>query len=537
MTDSLSPEGAAEIYVQALNAQKAGDTRAAAGLYAEIASRCDDKELIASSIENLQNCGENEAAVAAIRTALKRWPNSPMFLMRAAVSCEETGNFTGAVEHLKKIAIQYPSKSRYWVRLAEAYTAAGLWEGAEDAYRKSLEIAPLDPKAAIGLSESLVQLGRIGDALESYRRVVKLMPDHADATLRLGNLLSATNNADEAIAVLRRAVHLNPKSATAHASLGSTLHYCGHEEEGLQLCRKAMDLDPDLQIAQEATAILFLEQGQVDEAAKLLDSIDRAHTSLGGLIAKYFLGILSENLEGAERAVQHALKLNPQNGEARHLLSALHGEPVAHPAPGFVENTFARLARRYDKRMIKLAYDMPQKAAAFIKTVLAPDSEISRWLDLGCGTGLVAAAMETAIKVDESVGVDISQNMIRQAADKNLYHHLVHGDATDSLRELSGEFDLITAIDLLSYLGDVRELFRCVTERLSAQGVFAFTYAEAEEGTFKLGPFGRFAYSSKYLETLISNAGLKIIAKEPVVLKFDMGDDAKGQIVAVSRET
>ena len=536
MTDSLSPEDAAEVYVQALNAQKAGDTRVAVDLYAEIASRCDDKELIASSIENLQNSGENEAAVAAIRTALERWPESPMFLMRAAIACEETGNFTGAVEHLKRIANRYPDKSRYWVRLADACTAAGSWDGAEDAYKKALEIAPLDPKAAIGHSESLVQLGRIDDALTSYRRVVKLNPDHADATLRFGNLLSATNNADEAILVLRRAVQLNPKSAAAHASLGNTLHYSGHEDEGLKLCRKAMELDPDLLIAREATGVLLLEQGKLDEATELLNSIDRAHTNLGGLIAKYLIGVLSENVESAERALQHALKLNPQNGEIRHLLAALHGEPVAHPAPSFVESTFARLARRYDSRMINLAYDMPHKAAEFIKNARMSDSEVRRWLDLGCGTGLVASALEGVIKIGESVGVDITQNMIHQAADKNLYHHLIHGDATDALRELSGAFDLITAIDLFAYLGDVREFLTLISERLSDRGIFVFTHAHVMEGSFKLDTFGRFSHSSDYLEKLIAKSGLKVVAQEPAQLKFDMGGDAKGQIIALSRE-
>jgi predicted TPR repeat methyltransferase len=544
MRDSLSLDSPAAILTQAMAAHGSGEKETAIRLYKKVTAstysqlpleESDNKELIRAAIEGLQACGGGMAAITALETAINQWPGSPMFLTRAANAYENIGNYERASQHLQTLTERFPDKSRYFLRLANAHAARGNWESAEAAYARTLAIAPLDSTAALHHGDACMHLGRVDDAMACYRKVVKLFPDHVEATTKLGGLLASTDNFEEAIKHLRHALSISPKSAATHVNLGSALHYCGLEEESLLLCRKAMNLDPDLPVAREVTGTLLLECGHFAEATEILGSVDPAQASILGLIAKYAVAIQAGNVESAERALQRALSMNPQHGEARHLLAAMHGEPVSRPAPGFVESIFSRLAGRYDQRMAKdLAYQVPRRVAEVIAKLCGSTAPLSRWLDLGCGTGLMAAALDGVIEINESVGVDITQGMLKRAGGKNLYHQLILCDATDALGEMGGRFDLITAIDLLAYLGDVSRALPLIASRLAPDGIFIYTHEQAPEGTFKVGSSGRFAHNADHLEKLAIGAGLEVATINSTTLQYDKGEEVQGFIVALS---
>ena len=535
MSDSLSSESVLEILAQADAAREAASFEVAAKLYTEAGTQSGDKDLVVTSADGLQTCGKETAAITVLEGAVDRWPTSPMLLMRAVIAYENTSNYAGAARHLRKITELFPAKARYWVRLGDAYAASGNWYEAEAAFAQTLAIAPLDPSAAVGRGGALVQLGRIEDAIACYRRVITLLPDHADAILKLGSLLSSVGKLEEAAGFLRRAISHNPKSAAAHVTLGTTLHYSGSAEEGLTLCRKAVELEPNLSITREAVGILLLDSGRVAEAAEALAPVERATASIPGLIAMYTVESLAGNMDAAERALQRVLTLDPRNGEARHLLAAMHGEPMANPAPRFVESIFAQLAQRFDERMINdLTYQMPQHVASEILNMRGQATVFSRWIDLGCGTGLIASALDGVLEIREKIGIDITQAMLSCAARKNLYHHLIQGDVTDALGEIDGSFDLITAIDLFPYLGELKEFLPRVASRLAPDGLFIYTHELAQDGTYKLRPAGRFAHSFAYLERLTSNANMKTIATKRATLLYDKGEEVPGQIVILS---
>lgn len=537
MKETLTLESATAFLVQADAARSSGDTKTAISLYSKAANLSGDKDAVIIAVDGLQACGEDSAALAALENALNQWPQSPMILVRAANAHEAIGNHTVAIRHLQNLIERSPEKARYWLRLSNAHAAAGNWQDAEAAYAKTLSIAPLDPAAAIGRGDALIHLGRFDDALKCFRRVLRLSPDHAEAAFKLGSLLSSTNNMEEAIDVLRRTVHLDPNSAAAHVNLGTTLHYSGNEEEGLALCRKAIELDPHLSIAREATGLLLLDSGCVEEAAEVLSPVDRTQASIPGLIAKFTVAISSEDAEAAERALQRALSMDPQHGEARHLLAAMHGEPVARPVPGFVESIFSRLARRFDQRMIRdLGYEMPQNIAVAVSGAREPTSPLSRWLDLGCGTGLVASALAGVVEIEESTGVDISQEMLAVAAGKNLYSQLILGSAEDTLLEIDGQFDLITAIDLFAYVGDLKEILSLVASRLAPSGLFIYTHEQATVGTLQLRSSGRFAHNADHLEKMSVGASLRVINSKPATLRYDRGEEVKGFICILSAQ-
>ena len=84
-------------------------------------------------------------------------------------------------------------------------------------------------------------------------------------------------------------------------------------------------------------------------------------------------------------------------------------------------------AATYDETFAEaLGYAAPARIAALFDSRW---SGTGRILDVGCGTGLVAEALE-ARPVD---GLDISAEMLKVASEKGVYEHLLEGDLTATL--------------------------------------------------------------------------------------------------------
>lgn len=81
-----------------------------------------------------------------------------------------------------------------------------------------------------------------------------------------------------------------------------------------------------------------------------------------------------------------------------------------------------------------LGYVYPRAVAAALLATLSKDNQQGRILDIGCGTGLVGEHLRKA-RLDLIIdGVDISPEMLRVAAQKNLYDQLIEADLTADLK-------------------------------------------------------------------------------------------------------
>ncbi len=137
-------------------------------------------------------------------------------------------------------------------------------------------------------------------------------------------------------------------------------------------------------------------------------------------------------------------------------------------------------------------------------------------LDLGCGTGLCAPLLQP--HCDAIDGVDISSEMLEQAAKLGLYRELVHADIGEFLSSRSSSpqhaVDLVVAADVLIYVGDPAAVFRGVARLLAPGGLFAFTVElpskTEEDKDLQLLPSLRYAHSERYVRRLAAQCGLDV---------------------------
>ena len=85
-----------------------------------------------------------------------------------------------------------------------------------------------------------------------------------------------------------------------------------------------------------------------------------------------------------------------------------------------IEKTYDAVADQYEKLMVTMGHPDPEQCGEMALSLFGADiSQISA-LDLGCGTGMVGAALKVR-GVAEVVGIDASAGMIEIAKQKNCY--------------------------------------------------------------------------------------------------------------------
>ncbi|MBL8645356.1 MAG: methyltransferase domain-containing protein, partial [Rhodospirillaceae bacterium] len=170
----------------------------------------------------------------------------------------------------------------------------------------------------------------------------------------------------------------------------------------------------------------------------------------------------------------------------------------------------------------------PQTLTGIIQTALPPDHVFNRVLDLGCGTGLFAAAVRAVYPNAVLVGVDLSQRMVTAASARGLYAHVQKSEAGAYLDQTAETFDLIAATDVFIYVGDVSGLVALARKKLTPGGVLAFTVETTDAPDFVLQTSGRYAHNTTSLRALAARSGFTVLAEREAPLRRHAGAVEEG---------
>jgi predicted TPR repeat methyltransferase len=259
-----------------------------------------------------------------------------------------------------------------------------------------------------------------------------------------------------------------------------------------------------------AYARFAADEGDWRAAADVLEqALERAP---GWAPALFALGEAREKLgnrDGAAEAFRATLAADPGDAQGAAARLALFGAaeaPTALPK-AYVARLFDDYAPRFNAHLTEaLAYRGPTLIVEALDGVDRAH-RFPRGLDLGCGTGLMGAALRA--RIDELVGVDLSPAMIAKARQTGYYDALEVDHVVDCLaKRARGELDLVVAADVLAYLGDLAQLFSSAARALAPGGLFAFTVESYAGETYRLGATMRFTHSRDYVLATAAAAGL-----------------------------
>jgi tetratricopeptide (TPR) repeat protein len=126
--------------------------------------------------------------------------------------------------------------------------------------------------------------GRFPEALSDIDRSVALDPGDVTALHQRGNVLLALNRFDEARQQYERTLKITAEDAGVWNNYGIALDGLGRTNEALQAFRRATECDPPSQSAFLGLAFLQIRLGRLDDAAGLLDQLDKQKKSPNAVI-------------------------------------------------------------------------------------------------------------------------------------------------------------------------------------------------------------------------------------------------------------
>jgi predicted TPR repeat methyltransferase len=246
-----------------------------------------------------------------------------------------------------------------------------------------------------------------------------------------------------------------------------------------------------------------------------------------------------ERAEAVE-ALTRALALDPDDPMGLRVdLAHLGALPPENAVTGsYVRALFDDYAPRFEKHLLKsLHYRGPELIADALRRASfrrLQGFRFRRVLDLGCGTGLMARALEGSAGAIE--GVDLSGRMLAQAKRTHLYDALHESDLVAFLQSCdAASADLVVAADVFVYMAALDAAFREAHRVLERGGFLAFTVqAHAGEGVV-LGEDARYAHAEAYLRELAAATGFRIPIFEAVSTRQDRGADVPGFLAVLER--
>lgn len=241
----------------------------------------------------------------------------------------------------------------------------------------------------------------------------------------------------------------------------------------------------------------------------------------------------------ALQALRRAAALAPNSGALGHMVAALSGENAPpHAPPDYVAWVFDSAAGVFEQRLGALHYRGPAMCRELAADFCEKNAKKLAILDLGCGTGLLAAPFRRfARRLD---GVDLSQGMLAEAGKKALYDDLFHMDAVAFLQASQRQrpdfrYDLILAADVLIYIGDPQALFAAARAIMSENSLFVLTTEYLENGeNMRLNPTGRYSHSDACIHKAAGAAGLAVQAETAGPLRLEEGRPIPGKGYALT---
>ena len=310
--------------------------------------------------------GQFEQAEQELTKATELAANRADVFANLAIIQTRLGKLGEAVQASRKVVLLEPDSAPAHLQLAESLIRTFDLSAAVEQYSIALRIDPKSVPTYRLRGQALYDMGNYEEARNDLETSCSLLPDESASLYLLALVESLERHPSSAIHLLIRLVRRDPKNSNAQYLLGLCFMQVGKEDLAIESLKAAIQAHPEnLRAASELAAMsselgnsqgalfaknfeaLKLQQGLVDRT-RLLDGLaeesmqarmwQEAAATLqqaleacgkcalkGDLVRKLGLVYLHQgNKEEGEQKLQAALRLNPNDSEAKELLRSLH---------------------------------------------------------------------------------------------------------------------------------------------------------------------------------------------------------------------
>lgn len=548
-----------------------GDLNNALNCYRQLldSSPNDDELLHVTAILSAQ-AHQYDKAIELIDKAIVLKPNNETYHNSKA-------NVLLRLEQIDDAIAEYKTCIKLNGNYAIAYNGLGRiyynqqrYHNAEKQYQKAIRLDPSYADAHYNHALTLIQLEKPEQAIKELKTTLELAPNYARAYGQLGELYLEQKYYDKALSYLTKRLEIQPNHANSLHSLGVIHLYNQDVDKAIEYFEKALENDP---IHPEVNHHLGNAYLQKQEVEKALQHYIRQLEMQANLESYYNIGVLlmyqerskdaityfeqaarcdpnylptfinlgalylkTGNQEFAINTYNHANELKPDDPEIQHILAAISQQTTPDKAPkAYLQNLFDQYANHYDKHLTQyLQYSVPKTIKKLIDEQI--NLRDARILDLGCGTGLMGELLASDASL--LIGVDLSEKMLEQAKQRDIYDELICDDVTDSLKQFHN-IDFVLAADVFTYIGDLSTIFSDIKIALKPGGLFAFSIEKSygADNDYQLQTSIRYAHSKAYIQRLAQDNDFQIVSVENTVLRTQHKKPVEGYVFLLSKLT
>lgn len=388
--------------------------------------------------------------------------------------------------------------------------------------RRAVDLAPDRTDALLLLADTLREQNNFNEALIFYHKVLNIDENNIFACLGLADIYLAEKNFDKAEKYYLQSFNISRDIAEAHINYGTLLFEERRLNEALEEFRQALQLAPNSPEIRYNLALILKETGDIEEALGLMFDahLKEPENDVFAINIMETLAILFENnAEAALKIAENWQKTAPDNIFSKRILAALSGSDDEKDNVIFAEKLFDNFAPSYENTLQQLE---PNIIKEFMKR---NKKLVGHILDLGCGTGLAAVNLKT--KDNSFTGVDVSEEMLKLAKQKNLYDELYNADIVSFLdKHPARDYDVVLAFDVFCYLGDLEPVLKA----LKGTEVW-FSVESGDEDMNKdyyLSSRGRYKHKKSAVLSLLKKLKFKSVNDFDIVLRKENGNDVNG---------
>ncbi len=373
------------------------------------------------------------------------------------------------------------------------------------------------------------QSGSLNAAISGYMELLESFPQAPVLHYNLGLVYYEQGSFQQACAAFSTAAKLNSADEDILFNLALSLKKSGDVEGAIVSFSEVLRLDPASIDTLYNLAGCYRETSRHRDAVqtylKVL-SLEPEHRSATNNLA-YMYHLLGENKKAVHYYTK-VLEYNPDHQAARHMLKALSGSCAESAPDSYVAGVFDNYSQKYEQSLVsELKYTVPTQLRNILNR-LDWCKQFEHGLDLGCGTGLSGAAF--ADIVERFDGIDLSENMLRIAEEKDIYHTLYKDSITDFLGRTTDTFDFYIAADVFGYVGDLQKMFTLLRKRAGRTCLFCFSTEKLEDGEYRLRQTGRFAHSIEYIEHLAVATGWVQLSRQDQPIRKERDSWIEGSL-------
>ncbi len=249
-------------------------------------------------------------------------PDQATILLREAKVVERQGNIPQAMKLINAAAHLKPGLSRPHRELGRLFLKLKKVPEAVAAFSKAIDINRLDVTSYHYLGQLYFYQGKIELAIKAYSAAMDISPRHTERAFKFVNLLVKKNELKKAEQILKIVLRHNSEDIEILEQISTIATQHNFNDLAVKCYKIILKYSPSQLAIHKCLGIQLQRQGKHNEASLYLErAVAKFHQDIELLISLARCNLDMGRLIMADKWAAKALQIDPDNKEARHVLS------------------------------------------------------------------------------------------------------------------------------------------------------------------------------------------------------------------------